>query len=195
MWQARQEKKVWFGLLGSAAAYLLYAFFYNTTDAIVLTLPAWLLLSLALTAAFKRIGYGAIFLPISAILLNFTLIDRADIHKIRPFAEQILSSSPQNSLLITSGDPDVFAMWYFHYAEQQRPDVIIVDDQLFAFDWYRQRLQQRYPSLAGLAADDLPNFRMLNSRQRPICTVNLLEAGTVATSSKCVEGMQHDDQD
>jgi Protein O-mannosyl-transferase TMEM260-like len=189
LWSGWQEKqrKVWFGLVGTAVAYLTYAFFYNTPDALVLTLPAWLLLSLALAAAYKKLGYWAILLPFASILLNFNLINDAGVQQIRPFAEQILSSSPTNGILITSGDPDIFALWYFHEAEGQRPDLIVVDDQLFAFDWYRARLQKLHPTLIGLAADDLPNFRAVNRLQRPICTVKLSEAGNVLAQKSCVE--------
>jgi hypothetical protein len=189
LWSGWQEKgqKVWFGLVGTAVIYLGYAFFYNTPDAFVLTLPAWLLLSLALTTALKRLGSGGFVLPFALILLNFNAINSADIHKIRPFAEQILNRSPANAILLTSGDPDIFALWYFHFVEGQRPDLIIVDDQLFAFDWYRSRLNTRYPALQGLAVDDLPAFRALNARQRPICTVSLGEAGEFSARNSCVE--------
>ena len=118
-WSGWQEtnKKRWLGLVGTAVAYLAYAFFYDTNDAFVLTLPAWLLLSLSLTTAFKWLGRWGVVLPFALILLNFSQIDRVELHKIRPFAEQILNSSPANAILITSGDPDIFALWYFHFVE------------------------------------------------------------------------------
>lgn len=180
----QEKKKVWLGLGGTAVIYLLYAFLYNASDAIVLTLPAWLLLSLALTAAFKQLNRWGIVLPFAALLLNFSQIHSAELHKVRPFAEQIINSSPADAILMSSGDPDIFALWYFHFAEGQRPDLIVVDDQLFAFDWYRNRLQARYPELQGLAADDLPTFRDLNASQHPICTVKLAEAG-ISQQSLC----------
>ncbi|MCP4418170.1 MAG: DUF2723 domain-containing protein [Chloroflexi bacterium] len=182
-WSGWQEKrrKVWLGLVGTAIIYLLYAFFYNTTDALVLTLPAWLLLSLALVAAYKWLGYWAILLPFASILLNFNLIIDADIDNIRPFAEQILNSSPPNAILITSGDPDIFALWYFHHAEGQREDLIVVDKLLFAFDWYRAQLQILHPTLIGLEADDLPNFRTTNGVQHPICSVKLSNIHNIST--------------
>lgn len=188
-WSGQQttNKKQWWGLVGTAVAYLVYAFFYNTSDAIVLTLPAWLLLSLSLAAAFKRLRSWGLVLPFALILLNFNQIDRVELHKTRPFAEQILSSSPPNAILITSGDPDIFALWYFHFVEEQRPDLIVVDDRLFAFDWYRTRLKALYPELQGLAVDDVPAFRSLNARQRPICTVVLVDADKLLASNSCVK--------
>lgn len=196
LWSGWQEKdrKQWLALAGTAAAYLGYAFFYDTPDAFVLTLPAWLLLSLALATAFNQLKHWAFVLPFSLILLNFNLINSADIHKIRPFAEQILNSSPTNAILITSGDPDIFALWYFHFVEGQRPDLVIVDDQLFAFDWYRSRLQTLYPRLQGLSKDDVPAFRTINASQQPICTVSLGEAGELTVRNSCVEEPEYDNQ-
>jgi len=188
-WSGWQEtnKKRWLGLVGTAVAYLVYAFFYNTNDALVLTLPAWLLLSLSLTAAFKWLGSWGVVLPFALILLNFSQIDRVELHKIRPFAEQILNSSPANAILITSGAPDIFALWYFHFVEGQRTDVILVDDQLFAFDWYRSRVKLLYPELKGLDVDDVPAFRTLNASQRPVCTVVLVEDEKLLAYNRCVE--------
>ncbi|MBK8901342.1 MAG: DUF2723 domain-containing protein [Anaerolineaceae bacterium] len=188
-WSGWREtaKKRWLGLVGTAVFYLLYAFFYDTNDALVNTLPAWLLLSLALTAAFKRLGSWGFVLPFALVLLNFSPINRVEVHKVRPFAEQILHSSPPDAILITSGDPDIFALWYFHFVEGQRPDVVVVDDQLFAFDWYRDRIKALYPDLQGLAVDDVPAFRTLNASQRPVCAVVLAEEGRLLSSNSCSE--------
>ena len=181
------EKKRWWLLVGTAVFYLLYAFSYDTSDALVNTLPAWLLLSLSLTAAFKRLGSWGFVLPFALVLLNFSPINRVEVHKVRPFAEQVLHSSPPDAILITSGDPDIFALWYFHFVEGQRPDVVVIDDQLFAFDWYRERVQALYPDLQGLTIDDVPAFRTLNANQRPICTVALIDNGTMLASNSCSE--------
>ena len=186
------KKRVWIGLVVTGLAYLTYAFFYNTKDSIVLTLPAWLLFSLALTPTFKRLHTWGFLLPLCAILLNFNLINSADIHNIRPFAEQILNSSPANAILITSGDPDIFAMWYFLAVEKQRPDLIVIDDRLLAFKWYRERQQKIYPSLKGLDIDDIARFRQMNVPQRPICTVSLGESNNLSAYSTCIEERSYD---
>ena len=191
-WQAKR-KKVWLGLVGTAVGYLTYTFFYDTNDAIVLTLPAWLLLSLALTSGLQWLGGWSLLLPFATILLNFGAINNAELLKVRPFAEQIFSNSPANAILITSGDPDIFALWYFHHAEGQRPDLVIVDSELFAFDWYRNRLQQQYPSLQGLAEDDVQNFTTVNRIQRAVCAVQLQEAGSIVAQNNCSETFLDDD--
>jgi len=122
-------------------------------------------------------------------LLNFNQIDRVVLEQdeIRPFAEQIIDRSPPGAILITSGDPDIFALWYFLFVEEQPPVLLLVDDQLFAFDWYRNRIKTIYPELQGLDADDMLTFRALNARQRPICTITLVEANRLLASNSCVE--------
>ena len=97
----------------------------------------------------------------------------ANIHNLRQPAAELLRLAPANAILITAGDPDIYSLWYFHHVEKQRPDVVIVDDLLFAFDWYRQNLGKVYPFLHGLEEDDLPHFTMSNRSQRPVCRVNL----------------------
>ena len=190
LWGIQQEaerQRVWWGLFATAVGYLFYAFSYNTVDALVLTLPAWLLLSLCLIAAFKRLGRNAFLLPFVFILLNFGLVRSEEIIEIRPFAEQILNSSPPTAILITSGDPDIFTLWYFHHAEGQRPDIFIVDDQLFAFDWYRTRIAQMYPALDVTQQDDLAQFRTANGDNHPICDVSFFVGGQLTVNIDCDE--------
>jgi hypothetical protein len=164
-------KKVWGGLGGTAVFYLLYALFYNTQDAIVLTLPAWLLLSLCLIPGFKSLGKWGFFLPGMALLLHLLSYNGANIHNIRQQAEQILGSAPSGAILITSGDPDIFALWYFHHVEGQRPDIVLVDKELFAFDWYRHNLEQHHSTLRALEEDNLALFEATNKSHRDICWV------------------------
>jgi len=49
---------------------------------------------------------------------------------------------------VTSGDQAVFALWYFHFALHERPDVAVIADGLLRFDWYRENLRRVYPSLS-----------------------------------------------
>lgn len=163
------QKKRWGMLLGTAVLYISYGFFYNTPDAIVLTLPAWLLLSLCLWPALESVGNWSFLLPVSAVLLHLSSINGANIHNIRLPAEQIFEQSPANAIVLTKGDPDIFTLWYFHFVEGQRPDIILVDDQLFAFDWYRNNLAQHYPNLRALEEDNLSLFQTENGRRYPIC--------------------------
>ncbi|MCB9009536.1 MAG: DUF2723 domain-containing protein [Ardenticatenaceae bacterium] len=179
--------KLWGGLVGTAVFYLIYAFFYNTQDAIVLTLPAWLILSLCLIPALNLVGKWGVILPGLALLLNLTSQNGANIHNIRQQAAQIFASAPADAVLITSGDPDIFTLWYFHYVEGQRPDIILVDDKLLAFDWYRHHLRQQHSSLRGLEEDDLAQFTAANQPQRAICQTHFSSQSDGKATIDCLQ--------
>ncbi|WP_420627942.1 DUF2723 domain-containing protein [Candidatus Leptofilum sp.] len=172
LWHGRSLwQKKWLGLLGTAVCYLIYALFYNTQDAIVLTLPAWLIFSLCLTVTLPRVGRWVLILPGLAVLLHLFGQTGANIHNVRGQAEAILDAAPPNAILMSSGDPDIFTLWYFHHVEENREDIILVDNMLFAFDWYRQAVQHRHPTLRALEEDNLTHFEASNAAERPICQV------------------------
>jgi hypothetical protein len=86
----------------------------------------------------------------------------------------MLQVMPPDAILLTPGDPTIFTLWYFQHVEGRRPDLVLVDTNLFAFAWYRQRLQGQYPALDGLERDDLENFRRINQARRPVCLASLV---------------------
>ena len=187
--------KTWWLLVGTAVLYISYAFFYDTQDSIILTLPAMLIFSLCLMPALempalempareRATHWGFLLLGIT-LLLQLSSYNSADIHNVRLQTEQILDLSPPNAILITAGDSDIFSLWYFHHVEKQRPDIILVDDNLFAFDWYRANLKQLYPNLRALEEDNLPLFQKENEARRPICDVSLQPKNGAFQNIKC----------
>lgn len=161
------------GILATAVFYSLYTFNYGTNDAAVLLLPALLLLSLLLMPAFQRLGWLAILLPAALLLLNYQSVDLSGDHSVRTAASTLLRDAPENAILLTPGDQTISTLWYFQHVEAQRSDLILIDANLVAFDWYRDRIAQRYPDILGLDKDDLPGLRQLNQGERPYCTATL----------------------
>ena len=160
-------------LLATFFLYLLYAFFYNTPDATVLLLPGVLLLVLLLSPALRWLGRWGWLLPLALLLLNFNGQNLRSDEGVRPFAIPTLQKAPDGTILLTPGNETIFALWYFQTVEEVRPDLILVDENLFAFDWYRARLQAQHPDLRHLAADDLDGFRRENGEQWEIMTIDL----------------------
>jgi hypothetical protein len=160
-------------LLATAVSILFYAFATNTIDSVVLTLPAILIICLLLVPALKLFKWFALALPLLLLLLNFSTMNLRHDPGIRPYAEQLLSDLPANAIVITDGDPALFALWYLHISEGQRPDIAIVDNHLFAFDWYRERLHQTYPDLIVPQADDFEKLQTEQVQERPFCHVNI----------------------
>ena len=165
---ARQgQAKLAAGLGGAAALYLFYAFTYRQADAIVLTLPALLLLTfLLLPVLWQMRGWG-LLLPLALLLLNFNGQNLRNDAGLRPYAMRIFRQAPPDAVIITQGDPELFALWYFHHVAGARPDVAIVDDNLFAFDWYRRQIQAQYPDLVVPVEDDVAGFVAMNEGVRP----------------------------
>ncbi|MAT98203.1 MAG: hypothetical protein CL608_13745 [Anaerolineaceae bacterium] len=180
-------RRIWWRLLGTAVFYLIYALLYNTEDAIVLTLPALLMFSLCLTPAVYSLKRWGVFLPGTALLLHLLSQNGANIHNIRQQAEQILEPAPPGAILITSGDPDIFSLWYFHHVEGQRPDIILVDDKLFAFDWYRHNLGQQHSTLRALDEDNLTLFEAANKPQHAICQVHFASGPSGKVAIDCLQ--------
>ncbi len=190
-WRVRNNpfpvQKIWWGLLATAAFYLVYAFFYNTQDAIVLTLPALLMVSLCLSPALCLLKKWAYILPGLTLLLHLLSQNGAVIHNVRQEAENILEPAPPSAILLTSGDPDIFALWYFHFVEGQRPDLFLVDDRLFAFVWYRHNLAQQYPTLRALNENNLAQFQASNQPHHALCRVRFVLEESNDTAISCLQ--------
>ncbi len=160
-------------LLLTAALYAIFTLLYSPDDAIVNLLPALLLLAPFLAAGLTRLRYWSLLLPLLLLLLNFNSQNLRIEQSPRPTIEATLRMMPENAIILTPGDQSIFSLWYFQHVEGQRPDLILVDENLLAFSWYRQRLAVRYPDLEGLATDNLDQFRQLNTKKRPICELSL----------------------
>ena len=200
-WSRKKHRHL--AVLGTVVLYAVYAFGYNTTDAAVFLLPGLLLLVLPLADALTLIEAGGkaqkaygryarkglvLLLPLALLMLNFNGLDLSDDWQARRVAEGALNEAPPGALLLTTGDRATFSLWYLHYVEGQRPDVVVVDSNLLAFDWYRQRMGQRHPSLGQLQKDDLETFRTYNVQFRPVCEVSFAPAGAAKVS--CAESGQ-----
>ncbi|MFQ5398411.1 MAG: protein O-mannosyl-transferase family [Anaerolineae bacterium] len=172
----------------TASGAFVYTIGYNTADAQVLILPAVLLLTLLLAWGLSQMGWLAPLLPLTLLLLNFNQQDLSKTQQARPLIQSLLAEVPQDAVLITSGNQIIFPLWYFQHVEGLRPDVVLVDADLFAFDWYRQRLGQQQPELTTLAADNLPAFKQENRRLHVVCEATL-KGGTqpVQPIVKCLQ--------
>ena len=157
-----------------AVLYMLFAFFYSAHDAEVLLLPAVLALGILLGLRLQRLGLLALLLPAGFLLFNLQTQNLHRDNGVRLAAGQILNGAPPEALLVTSGDQSFAALSYFHHIENQRPDLDLVDANLFQFEWYRQQIAQKIPQARELAGDDLRAFigRLLETR--PVCIVSLL---------------------
>jgi hypothetical protein len=181
-----REARRWMVWLGATAVlYLLLAFTYRPDDAIVYTLPAWLLLSLLLTPALRRLGGWAISLPLVLLLINFNGLNLSADRQVRADATALLSQIPPRALVETPGDATIFALWYFHHVEGMRPDLALIDRELLAYDWYRARLMRLYPDVGFTKF----NGYLINEGERPFCQTTLAPTTATPYTLHCSEGL------
>jgi hypothetical protein len=169
LWRPSAEWRKWqIGLGGTAALYFIHAWLNSSQDAIIFLLPAIPLLVLLMRPAWERLGWLSLLVPLALVGLNFERQNLRDENWVRPLVEQQLAALPPNAVAIVEGDEAVFSLWYVQHGLGQRPDVIIVEKNLFAFDWHRAHLQRQHPGLFVPDTDNLPLFIAENETDRPV---------------------------
>jgi hypothetical protein len=84
-----------------------------------------------------------------------------------------MDAAPAQAVLLTDDDRATFTLWYFRFVLEQRPDVIIMDKGLLAFDWYRAQVGMASPERDWFSNQAIPSFT------RAVC-----EVGIDATSAR-----------
>ncbi len=168
----------------TAVFILIYAVTYRPEDAIILLLPVILLSALCLYPALQTLEKLALLLPLALLLLNFNLQNLQQ-SNLRSRVLATFNALPAQAVVMTPGDTTIFTLWYFQQIEMMGTDLVLVDSDLFAFDWYRQQLKQNYPFLVALERDDLDAFQAINGQSRPMCHVSLASLTVVKQTNTC----------
>ncbi|MFN8444131.1 MAG: DUF2723 domain-containing protein [Caldilineaceae bacterium] len=165
----------------------IYSILYYTRDSEIYLLPVgwlvavWLALGITLVAEglakwlhrpLHLISQGALLVFTVAILALLpwrwsTLSLRQD-RAARDFLAQSASSLEPGSIVISRSDERTFALWYGEWASGELPkDLILVNDALYQFGWYRRLLKARYPTVKGIDQTAEELLRQ-NRAERPI---------------------------
>jgi hypothetical protein len=83
------------------------------------------------------------------------------------FGQKVMDVAPARAVLLTDDDRATFALWYFCFVLEQRPDVTIVDKGLLAFDWYRAQVGVTSPARDWFSIQAIPSFT------RAVCEVGI----------------------
>lgn len=159
-------------LLVATIPYFAFSMSYRPEDAIVMLLPVFLFLGLGLTYVNPRFFR---LLPIpSLIMLILTVIflGSAESDKSEASARALLAATPPDSVLLTSGDEIYSIMTYLIYVEGLRGDILLIDSNMYQFDWYRQQLKDLNGDLKRLRYDSLTDFISDNAAKIPICRIS-----------------------
>jgi hypothetical protein len=76
------------------------------------------------------------------------------------FGQQIFATLPPEAIVVSNRDETTFTLWY-RQALGERPDVVVIDKRLLAYEWYQHHLEQRHPNLdlsTGLSSPPQPVY-------------------------------------
>ena len=158
-WLWQQARPVAVLCCSVAAFFGVFAVLYNAHDSIVYLVPVVAVLALAaglgaawLVRAVSPNGAAAVAFVLAAsvgwqVFAGWRDVDVSHEQSARLWATQRLQTAPERSVVHVRADEQLFALWYLQGAERMRPDVIVVDDRLFATPWFCRQLQRQHPEV------------------------------------------------
>ena len=111
-------------------------------------------------------------------------VDASQDTRAEDFGVKVMETAPKDSIIITDGDRDTFALWYFHYVLKERPDLVIIARNLLTFEWYRHTIKIVYPFLSVPDYADTSWIVELTGKNpdRNICSTIVVEQATMNCS-------------
>ena len=154
--------RLYLASIWTSLACSLFALLYSSDDSYVYLIPMYISF-----AIWIGLGVGNLSKNIashhsafaSVVLLFFAgylivripgYVDQLDASKdlrAERFGEQVMTEIPKDALVFVKGDRALFTTWYYHFALQERTDLVVIAEELLHFDWYQETLHDNYPSL------------------------------------------------
>jgi hypothetical protein len=146
----------------TAASSLVFALLYGSQDAYVYLIPVLISFSIWIGSGLAGLVSGlsrrssrlALSLAVLLVVyfvarpaLSWNEVDASEDLRAESFGREVLAAAPENAMIFAKGDEAVFTLWYFHFALGQRPDLVVVANDLLHFDWYQETLRSTYPAL------------------------------------------------
>jgi hypothetical protein len=178
------------------AGFSIFAIGYAAPDSSMYLLPAFLAfaiwIGLGLAAALEGLAtrpywpaaLAGVFLLL--VLVNagwhWREVDASRDNRAEAFGQAVMRAAPPAALVFVREDRDTFAVWYFHFALRERPDISVLVEPMLGFEWYRDSLQATYPDLT-LPAQLSSSWReaLVAVNPRPVCETRL----DVPTALEC----------
>ncbi|MEA3309230.1 MAG: DUF2723 domain-containing protein, partial [Chloroflexota bacterium] len=135
LWE--RERKIAVGMVLAVIGAGFYAMGYNTTDSLVYFVPFLPLAALWLGEGFAEVsGRGVpaavwLLLPALSLLWHWSSLDLSHDWTARRWLERTLAEAPPDAVLVTSQDAHTFTLWYAQAGLGLRPDVSVVDRDLW----------------------------------------------------------------
>ncbi|MEP7133555.1 MAG: DUF2723 domain-containing protein [Chloroflexota bacterium] len=180
---------IWISIVYSALMFV-----YRSDDALVYLIPVYLVFAIwiglgagnvmgrfALRSNSIRLGLGLLLIGYFVIRsLGFVeQVDAAPDLRAEQFGRQVLDAAPDNALIFAKGDQAVFSLWYFRFALNERPDLVVIAEDLLHFDWYQETLQKVYPALGVPGPFPWPETIALANPQRAVCYIQYTDQAEI----------------
>ena len=78
---------------------------------------------------------------------NWKDVDASQDDRAENFVKEVFTVAPENAIIFAEGDQAIFSLWYFHFALEERTDLVVLATDLLHYDWYQESMKARYPSL------------------------------------------------
>jgi 4-amino-4-deoxy-L-arabinose transferase-like glycosyltransferase len=186
LWQLDRRLRAWWATtLFVWLAFTIYAIGYNSTDSDAYLLPAFAIMALwlaeGIAALLEQARRSRPLAAAAAVLLALALVagpaflrywEEAALSphlEAEVFWRTALMKAEPDALILTGGDARTFALWYAVYGLRARPDVAVMNVNLYGFEWYRRTLAETHPHL--LPSDTVAPIDELIAREaaeRPV---------------------------
>ncbi|MBI5033474.1 MAG: DUF2723 domain-containing protein [Chloroflexi bacterium] len=173
LWRERRALSI--ATLATVGVIVAFALFYNTVDSQVYMILAMPMVGLALAFGLSQIAtwlsgrwqWGSVLILLLPLLQVVFFWNGIDLHGDRTamnWAERVLRDAPPRAILVTAEDKYTFALWYVHDVLALRPDVIVVDRDLWEWKSYRDMMKD-------LLKPELSLDNLARDLQRPLIDV------------------------
>ena len=138
------------------------AIIYQTSDSYIYFIPVlisfsiWMGISIGYSLKSLQ-KYKSFLQPIflSVLIVSLTLstikhwreVDASQDNRAENFVKEVFELAPENAIVFAEGDNVIFALWYFHFALEERTDLIVLATDLLHYDWYQESMREVYPAL------------------------------------------------
>jgi hypothetical protein len=172
-------------LLGLFFIHGLFSLIYGSKDSYVYLIVAWIAFSLWIGQGVQWIlaslppwkyGRVVVFFTLAALFivrafLVFPQVDASQDHRAEDFARHVLENAPHGALLLAVDDEASFAVGYYLFVENTRPDLTTISEGLLAYPWYQHSLRSQDPRLVLPSGKELSAYDLIMLNDRPYCWV------------------------
>ncbi|XP_075782397.1 protein O-mannosyl-transferase TMEM260 isoform X1 [Pelodiscus sinensis] len=84
----------------------------------------------------------------SQLYASYSICDQSSNDVVDKFARNLLSSMPEDAIILVRGDLPGNSLRYLHYCEGMRPDVTLVDQEMMTYAWYLPKMAKHLPGVS-----------------------------------------------